>query len=260
MTVSSSPRLGLTRWSSADDPFSRGQLDGDHADLDNLVAIDLQVASLNARPAAAIRGRFCTVDDGSTTPRTYRDTGTRWVEVNLPTYGGTPTAETFGKAGAAGTSTTVARGDHVHAMPVDPIPAHVAATDPHPQYLIESDTGWVTDTGFGAKSGFTTSGSGYKNRNGTVTAHLRFTRSGGDITAASNGNVGDLPAMTVPTAIRTGWNISGQSGSVVIPGGASYGFLFNLAADGTVYVTSSLNPGVTWPKTAAFAATLTYNL
>lgn len=78
MAITNSPRLGLTRWSSPSDAFRRAQLDGDHAAIDQLVAIDLQGSGLGDRPAPAIRGRFYT---DLTTSLTYRDTGSQWHQV-----------------------------------------------------------------------------------------------------------------------------------------------------------------------------------
>jgi hypothetical protein len=50
------------------------------------------------------------------------------------------TTETaFGQSSAVGTSTNYAREDHTHGTPTDPIPAHVAASDPHTQYQKESE-------------------------------------------------------------------------------------------------------------------------
>ena len=51
-----------------------------------------------------------------------------------------PVAEAFGDAGSAtlnGAAIT-ARRDHRHAMPADPVTAHVAAADPHVGYVLES--------------------------------------------------------------------------------------------------------------------------
>lgn len=49
-----------------------------------------------------------------------------------PSPSGTVAAETsFGVSSSAGAATTYARGDHTHGTPTNPVPAHVAATDPH---------------------------------------------------------------------------------------------------------------------------------
>lgn len=78
MAVTTSTRLGLTRWSAGTDPFGRTQLDGDHQKLDDLVAID-KTGTAAARPAFGIRGQYYYATDTSVL---YRDTGTAWVAVN----------------------------------------------------------------------------------------------------------------------------------------------------------------------------------
>lgn len=51
----------------------------------------------------------------------------------------TVTSETaFGVLAAVGTSRLYARADHTHGTPTDPVPAHVAASDPHTQYTLET--------------------------------------------------------------------------------------------------------------------------
>jgi hypothetical protein len=49
--------------------------------------------------------------------------------------------ETFGLSDAVGVSTVYAREDHSHGSPTDPVPAHVAESDPHTQYQKESEKG-----------------------------------------------------------------------------------------------------------------------
>jgi hypothetical protein len=61
-----------------------------------------------------------------------QSTGLKWVAP------ATPSTQAFGDAAAAGTSDDFTRGDHKHAMPADPVTAHVAASDPHTGYLLES--------------------------------------------------------------------------------------------------------------------------
>ena len=110
MAVTQSPRLGLTRWGAGTDPLRRSQLDADHATLDNLAAIDLQVADLNARPAASTRGRYCFVESEQLV---YRDTGTAWVLVGAPAPNLEPYATDVDLAnGLAGKANTV----HTHAQ------------------------------------------------------------------------------------------------------------------------------------------------
>ena len=62
-------------------------------------------------------------------------TGLKWVSP------ATPSTQAFGDSAAAGTADTWTRGDHKHAMPADPVPAHEAAADPHAGYQKESEKG-----------------------------------------------------------------------------------------------------------------------
>jgi hypothetical protein len=77
MAISSSPRLGLTRWSADTDQVSRAQFDGDHGRLDDLVAMAIQGVAVD-RPAAAVPRRLYYATD---TGVLSLDTGTAWVEV-----------------------------------------------------------------------------------------------------------------------------------------------------------------------------------
>jgi hypothetical protein len=55
------------------------------------------------------------------------------------TPGGTVVSETsFGQSATAGATTAYSRADHTHGTPVNPVTAHVAAADPHTQYLLEA--------------------------------------------------------------------------------------------------------------------------
>lgn len=67
-------------------------------------------------------------------------TGLKWVA------SGTPSTQAFGDAAAVGTADTFTRGDHKHAMPADPVTAHVAAGDPHTGYRLESVDLFVSKT------------------------------------------------------------------------------------------------------------------
>ncbi len=56
------------------------------------------------------------------------------------TPSGTVASETaFGQSATAGAATSYARGDHTHGTPIDPVTAHEAAGDPHPNYALDSD-------------------------------------------------------------------------------------------------------------------------
>lgn len=59
----------------------------------------------------------------------------------LPSADDAVTAETaFGQASAVGTDDgKYARGDHTHGTPTNPVPAHEAASNPHPTYATDAD-------------------------------------------------------------------------------------------------------------------------
>lgn len=88
MAVSKTTRLGVTRWTDDNDPWDRDDFDDDNAALENLAAIDLQVADLASRPAAGVRGRYCWVGSEE---RVYRDNGTAWFPVQGKFATGVPT-------------------------------------------------------------------------------------------------------------------------------------------------------------------------
>lgn len=62
-----------------------------------------------------------------------------------------PSTQAFGDSAAVGTAAFAARRDHLHAMPANPVTAHVAAGDPHTQYRLESDN--HTHASSGAQGG-----------------------------------------------------------------------------------------------------------
>lgn len=82
MTVSTTPRFGVTRWSDPSDPFTRSQMDGSHAQIELLGAIDLQDL-LASRPAPGTVGRFFSESSASAglPGVTWRDDGAAWRSV-----------------------------------------------------------------------------------------------------------------------------------------------------------------------------------
>lgn len=81
MTVTTTTRLGITRWSAGGDAVSRTQMDTSHAQLELLTAMDMQDVFAN-RPAvaAANRGLFFYATD---TGQMFRSTGTAWIEIQI---------------------------------------------------------------------------------------------------------------------------------------------------------------------------------
>jgi hypothetical protein len=78
MAVTTSPRMGVTRWSnSATDAITRAQMDASHASLEALAARDEQGLDLG-RPAPALQGRYYFATDAT---KLYRDSGAAWTQI-----------------------------------------------------------------------------------------------------------------------------------------------------------------------------------
>jgi microcystin-dependent protein len=111
MAVTTTTRLGITRWSSPSDPFNRTQLDDSHAALEAKAAMFLDGAIAD-RPAAGSSNAkaFYYASD---TQILYFSTGSTWVQIGSF---GTPTPLVPGNGNFAGVAVTGARSDHVHGM------------------------------------------------------------------------------------------------------------------------------------------------
>lgn len=136
--IEQTTRLGLSRWTSDDDPVSRLQLNADHVALDVKVMRDTHGPDLAARPApgSVPRGTWWTDDAAAVT---YRSDGVAWTQVTTPEQPVSavlPEPMDYGAAGVAGTSLDAVRGDHTHAHPTHdaadhagvPLSAFAAAT------------------------------------------------------------------------------------------------------------------------------------
>ena len=77
MTVSLTTRLGLTRWSSDADAWSREQIDANMGALEELAVIGTQ-GTAAARPAAGVERRLYLASD---VERVYLDDGDEWLEL-----------------------------------------------------------------------------------------------------------------------------------------------------------------------------------
>lgn len=75
---------------------------------------------------AAVPGAAATVIRSDATIRAFDD-------------GLTPSTQAFGDAASDGTDNFASRQNHKHGMPADPVPSHVALSDPHSQYQRESE-------------------------------------------------------------------------------------------------------------------------
>jgi hypothetical protein len=77
LSVTATPRAGLPQWGTEEDPVSREQFQDAFADIDELMAIDLQGLAAD-RPPAGVRGRYYFAQD---TAILSRDTGAAWVNI-----------------------------------------------------------------------------------------------------------------------------------------------------------------------------------
>ena len=134
MSITTSPRFGLTQWSAESDPVNRTQFETSFGLIDSLGALYSQGA-LSARPAYGTVGRFYFATD---TGLLYYDTGAAWVTINPATPLGTSaTVSAVGDSenggstglfsdaghkhgreafGGSGSAATVAHSDHTHAV------------------------------------------------------------------------------------------------------------------------------------------------
>lgn len=114
MTVSTTTRLNLTRWTSNSDAFTRNQMDNSHVALENKVTAYLQGA---VRPAASAAYLGTLFWDTGTSTLSYCD-GTTWTGLVAGSGGwGSPTTLAVGNSPVDGVLTTASRSDHRHGMP-----------------------------------------------------------------------------------------------------------------------------------------------
>lgn len=74
MAVTTTTRMGVTRWSDSGDPLTRVQMDTSHAAIESKTMIFLQ-GDLASRPVAGTQGRMYYATDRQ---EMYYDDGTRW--------------------------------------------------------------------------------------------------------------------------------------------------------------------------------------
>ena len=112
MAPTQTTRLGVYRWASNDDEFTRAQMDTSHQNLEDLVAL-FTSGTFALRPAAAAsnaRGFYLATD----TNVLYYSNGTAWFSVNSFA---SPVAIVPGDTIADGGSTFAAKADHKHSLP-----------------------------------------------------------------------------------------------------------------------------------------------
>lgn len=136
MAVTTTTRLGITRWSAESDSPTRTQFDADHGQIESLTAIDT-TGTFASRPAPGVRGRYYFATDQGLV---YRDDGAAWWLVGSPpSQSGDVTTAAFSDTAALGSSGRFADAQHRHGMPANPVVAHTALPDPHSQYALDTD-------------------------------------------------------------------------------------------------------------------------
>lgn len=94
MAVTQTVRMLLTRWSDPSDPYTRAQMDDDHAQLEARAAGFLRDTFANRPAAAAANVGF--IFEATDTGSLYWSTGAAWLEVG----GGGGFTKTFLMMGA----------------------------------------------------------------------------------------------------------------------------------------------------------------
>jgi hypothetical protein len=88
VSVTTTTRFGITRWSAGTDPFTRAQMDASHAAIEAVGVIYAQ-GTLAARPAAGKVGRFYHVNHngGPSDRELFWDNGAQWRVVYTESSG-----------------------------------------------------------------------------------------------------------------------------------------------------------------------------
>ena len=132
----------------------------------------------------------------------FKNSGGAWTPIGGGGGGGTPAttvvSETaFGQASAVGVSTDYARADHTHGSPTDPIPAHLAAPDPHPQYALDSDLAGLQSGILFENEGVALGASGTVNELDFVGAGVNAVRVGNKVTVTIAGGGGSVTVTEI---------------------------------------------------------------
>jgi len=116
MTTGTTTRIGLTTWSSGDDPFGRAQLQQDNLSLDNLVAIFRSGITANIPVATEAAHAKTFWYDTTTGVLSYND-GAAWRTLDDKAISADSYTVVAGSVTTPhGSSTRVARADHKHAI------------------------------------------------------------------------------------------------------------------------------------------------
>lgn len=122
MAVTTTTRMGVTRWSSDSDAYSRAQMDSSHAALEANAGGFLQGLKAARPSAGAAYARFLywATDESIL----YNCDGSAWFSVNASNVA--PGAIAPGDTAAAGSALTLAKSDHRHSMPAWGVVGEVA--------------------------------------------------------------------------------------------------------------------------------------
>lgn len=113
MAIITTPRLGITRWTSDQDSFTRSHMDNSHIALEEKGIAFLHGTS---RPSASSSYLGTFYWNTSTSGLSYCD-GTQWVDMVAGTSGfGTPSTLVVGQVYSDGTAVTGSRSDHRHGL------------------------------------------------------------------------------------------------------------------------------------------------
>lgn len=116
MAVGTTTRLGLTTWSSADDPMGRAQFQNSNTALETLAAV-FRSGTTAARPSPDLPSAARSFYYSSTDSTLYFTNGTAWVPLNsLGSSGEAYTVVAGTVTTPQGVSTSLARADHKHAV------------------------------------------------------------------------------------------------------------------------------------------------
>lgn len=127
MAVTRSPRFKLHRWDSGSDPYNRAQNDLDNLQVETLGAVFREGADADkgtASDAALVKSFYNATDTGVL----YYSNGTNWIPLNDYGEAGDISSVTIATSASAGSSSEIARADHVHALGTPSTPASVSTT------------------------------------------------------------------------------------------------------------------------------------
>lgn len=118
MSIGATTRLGLTTWSSGDDPFGRAQFQNDNLAIEDLVAA-FRVGTTAERTSATGDKYTESFWYDTTESVLYYNNGTAWVSVDSKAQSADAATLAPGiDSTPQGTSTRLARADHSHSVPV----------------------------------------------------------------------------------------------------------------------------------------------